>query len=56
MNDTKGRTCRERLGMFEIQEVLDHVVRAERVVVFIDGVTVQESPDQKSSRAGNWNE
>lgn len=37
MNDTKvANLPRTGLGMFEIQEVLDHLVRAQRVVVFID--------------------
>ncbi len=37
MNDTKVANMQKTgLGMFELQEVLDHVVRAERVVVFID--------------------
>lgn len=37
MNDTKVADMpKTGLGMFEIQEMLDHVVRAERVVVFID--------------------
>jgi Caspase domain len=37
MNDTKvANMPKTGLGMFELQEVLDHVVRAERVVVFID--------------------
>jgi uncharacterized caspase-like protein len=37
MNDTKVADMpKTGLGMFELQEVLDHSVRAERVVVFID--------------------
>ena len=37
MNDTKVvNMATTGFGMFELQEVLDHVVRAERVVVFID--------------------
>lgn len=37
MNDTKvANMAKTGFGMFELQEVLDHVVRAERVVVFID--------------------
>jgi hypothetical protein len=37
MNDTKvANMSQTGLGMFELQEVLDHMVRAERVVVFID--------------------
>ena len=37
MNDTKvANMSKTGFGMFELQEVLDHVVRAERVVVFID--------------------
>ena len=37
MNDTKvANMPKTGLGMFELQEVLDHLVRAERVVVFID--------------------
>jgi hypothetical protein len=37
MNDTKVADMpKTGFGMFELQEVLDHVVRAERVVVFID--------------------
>jgi uncharacterized caspase-like protein len=37
MNDTKVADMpKTGLGMFELQEMLDHVVRAERVVVFID--------------------
>ena len=37
MNDTKvANMPKTGFGMFELQEVLDHVVRAERVVVFID--------------------
>lgn len=37
MNDTKvANMPKTGLGMFELQEVLDHMVRAERVVVFID--------------------
>lgn len=37
MNDSKVANLPDTgLGMFEIEEVLDHLVRAERVVVFID--------------------
>lgn len=37
MNDTKVVNMpKTGLGMFELQEVLDHMVRAQRVVVFID--------------------
>lgn len=37
MNDTKVASMpMTGLGMFELQEVLDHMVRAQRVVVFID--------------------
>ena len=37
MNDTKVADMpRTGFGMFELQELLDHMVRAERVVVFID--------------------
>jgi caspase domain-containing protein len=37
MNDTKvANMPKTGLGMFELQEVLDHLVRAQRVVVFID--------------------
>ncbi|HSS20369.1 MAG TPA: caspase family protein [Pyrinomonadaceae bacterium] len=37
MNDTKvANMPGSGLGMFELQEVLDHMVRAERVVVFLD--------------------
>lgn len=37
MNDTKVANMPQTgLGMFELQEILDHLVRAERVVVFVD--------------------
>ena len=37
MNDTKvANMPKTGLGMFELQELLDHIVRAQRVVVFID--------------------
>jgi uncharacterized caspase-like protein len=37
MNDTKVASMpKTGLGMFELQELLDHMVRAQRVVVFID--------------------
>lgn len=37
MNDTKvANLPKTGLGMFEIQELLDHIVRAQRVVVFLD--------------------
>jgi hypothetical protein len=37
MNDTKvANMPGTGLGMFELQELLDHIVRAQRVVVFID--------------------
>jgi len=37
MNDSKvANLPATGLGMFEIQEVLDHLVRAQRVIVFID--------------------
>jgi hypothetical protein len=37
MNDTKvANLPKTGLGMFEIQELLDHTVRAQRVVVFLD--------------------
>jgi hypothetical protein len=37
MNDTKvANMPKTGLGMFELQELLDHMVRAQRVVVFID--------------------
>jgi uncharacterized caspase-like protein len=37
LNDTKVADMpRTALGMFELQELLDHMVRAQRVVVFID--------------------
>lgn len=37
MNDTKvANMPKTGLGMFELQEVLDHLVQAQRVVVFID--------------------
>ena len=37
MNDTKvANMPKTGLGMFELQEILDHLVRAERVVVFLD--------------------
>jgi caspase domain-containing protein len=37
MNDTKvANMSKTGLGMFELQELLDHMVKAQRVVVFID--------------------
>jgi uncharacterized caspase-like protein len=37
LNDTKvANMPKTGLGMFELQELLDHIVRAQRVVVFID--------------------
>src|SRR5215510_10482328 len=37
MNDTKvANMPKTGLGMFELQEVLDHLLKAQRVVVFID--------------------